>query len=253
VVAQTQFVCFLVELEAHRGQTSATKCCSPPMLPNKNAVQPSYRNPTQNSFSLCVTSQELYRADKCISTSSHSHTWPRNCKHDDVTCLCPSSPSTSDTNSQQAPFGFHPARFQPSQVGEKPHCSQDHYIAHPLRTFSTLQNQSLSSTSLAEYQLSLFPPLNCEGMNLNGYRVYSTALRQEHMEISSVISLNDGDGKRSARFADSGKLPNVEYSLRFRQQPLAARSCGFADRDRKVIDPPPIIQLTIKGTNLTPE
>ncbi|RKK19605.1 hypothetical protein BFJ65_g6320 [Fusarium oxysporum f. sp. cepae] len=73
------------------------------------------------------------------------------------------------------------------------------------------------------------------------------------MEISSVISLNDGVGRRSARFAVNDKLSNAEYSLRFRQQPLAARSCGFADKDRRVIDPPPIIQLTIKGTKLTPE
>jgi hypothetical protein len=73
------------------------------------------------------------------------------------------------------------------------------------------------------------------------------------MEISSVFSLDGGGGRRSVRFAGSDKLPNVEYSLRFRQQPPAARSCGFADRDRRVIDPPLIIQLTIKGTNLTPE
>ena len=28
-----------------------------------------------------------------------------------------------------------------------------------------------------------------------------------------------------------------------RQQPLAARACGFGERDRRVIDPPPIVQL----------
>jgi hypothetical protein len=54
-------------------------------------------------------------------------------------------------------------------------------------------------------------------MNLNGYRVSSIGLRQENMEISSVISLNDGGGRHSARFAGSDMLPNVEYSLRFRQ------------------------------------
>ena len=30
-----------------------------------------------------------------------------------------------------------------------------------------------------------------------------------------------------------------------RQQPIAARACGFGERDRRVIDPPPIIQLTV--------
>ncbi|KAH7041003.1 velvet factor, partial [Microdochium trichocladiopsis] len=30
-----------------------------------------------------------------------------------------------------------------------------------------------------------------------------------------------------------------------RQHPVAARSCGFGERDRRVIDPPPIIQVLI--------
>ncbi|KAH7061122.1 velvet factor-domain-containing protein [Macrophomina phaseolina] len=36
-----------------------------------------------------------------------------------------------------------------------------------------------------------------------------------------------------------------EYKLIVRQQPVAARACGFGERDRRVIDPPPIIQLTV--------
>ncbi|KAJ9665817.1 hypothetical protein H2201_004125 [Coniosporium apollinis] len=39
---------------------------------------------------------------------------------------------------------------------------------------------------------------------------------------------------------DSGEL---RYELRVRQQPIAARACGFGERDRRVIDPPPIVQL----------
>jgi hypothetical protein len=73
------------------------------------------------------------------------------------------------------------------------------------------------------------------------------------MEIPSAIGLNERGGSYSVRFAGSDKLPNVQYSLKFRQQPLTARSYGFADRDRRVIDLPSIIQLTIKGINLTLE
>jgi hypothetical protein len=43
------------------------------------------------------------------------------------------------------------------------------------------------------------------------------------------------------------------YSIKVRQQPLAARACGFGDRDRRVIDPPPIIQLTLENPSLTRE
>jgi hypothetical protein len=36
------------------------------------------------------------------------------------------------------------------------------------------------------------------------------------------------------------------YEIKVRQQPIAARACGFGERDRRVIDPPPIVQLFIK-------
>ena len=37
--------------------------------------------------------------------------------------------------------------------------------------------------------------------------------------------------------------------LAIRQQPIAARACGFGERDRRAIDPPPIIQLSLKNFN----
>ncbi|CAF9943409.1 MAG: hypothetical protein ALECFALPRED_000302 [Alectoria fallacina] len=39
------------------------------------------------------------------------------------------------------------------------------------------------------------------------------------------------------------------YILTLRQQPIAARACGFGERDRRVIDPPPIVQLSLKDFN----
>jgi hypothetical protein len=44
-----------------------------------------------------------------------------------------------------------------------------------------------------------------------------------------------------------------EYRIRVRQQPVAARSCGFGERDRRVIDPPPIVQLSIEDPSLSQE
>ena len=41
------------------------------------------------------------------------------------------------------------------------------------------------------------------------------------------------------------------YRLTIRQQPIAARACGFGERDRRVIDPPPILQLSL--TDFDPE
>lgn len=36
------------------------------------------------------------------------------------------------------------------------------------------------------------------------------------------------------------------YVLTVRQQPLAARACGFGERDRRVLDPPAVVQLSFK-------
>ncbi|KAK4146320.1 velvet factor-domain-containing protein [Dichotomopilus funicola] len=47
------------------------------------------------------------------------------------------------------------------------------------------------------------------------------------------------------------RAPNSEYRITVRQQPSAARSCGFGERDRRVIDPPPIVQLTIHDPSLS--
>ncbi|KUJ19052.1 uncharacterized protein LY89DRAFT_667059 [Mollisia scopiformis] len=43
------------------------------------------------------------------------------------------------------------------------------------------------------------------------------------------------------------------YRLRMRQQPIAARACGFGERDRRVIDPPPILQMDVGDPNSSPE
>lgn len=45
---------------------------------------------------------------------------------------------------------------------------------------------------------------------------------------------------------------NLKYVLKVRQQPIAARACGFGERDRRVIDPPPIIQLEVRDQKDNP-
>ncbi|KAF2718220.1 hypothetical protein K431DRAFT_287845 [Polychaeton citri CBS 116435] len=50
------------------------------------------------------------------------------------------------------------------------------------------------------------------------------------------------------------KPPPFNYHLTVRQQPAAARACGFGERDRRVIDPPPILELKITNRETgTPE
>lgn len=46
-------------------------------------------------------------------------------------------------------------------------------------------------------------------------------------------------------------LPTTRYVIRMRQEPVAARACGFGERDRRVIDPPPILQMDIESASAT--
>lgn len=67
--------------------------------------------------------------------------------------------------------------------------------------------------------------------------------------------LND-EGTSSARPSlppppPAGRPDDVKYELSVRQQPINARSCGFGDRDRRVVDPPPIVQLKVHGAGLS--
>ncbi|KAI1500479.1 velvet factor-domain-containing protein [Biscogniauxia marginata] len=75
----------------------------------------------------------------------------------------------------------------------------------------------------------------------------------ERMRISELLS----DEPR-AEFSSSSKAPvrsatssaaASAFRIRVRQQPVAARSCGFGERDRRVIDPPPIVQVSVEDPN----
>ncbi|GAB7356867.1 hypothetical protein MBLNU459_g7736t1 [Dothideomycetes sp. NU459] len=69
----------------------------------------------------------------------------------------------------------------------------------------------------------------------------------------SSASLDSGMSPREVKVASSSRTPsfatashNSEYTLSVRQQPIAARACGFGERDRRVVDPPPILELALK-------
>lgn len=59
-----------------------------------------------------------------------------------------------------------------------------------------------------------------------------------------VTSETARPGSTHANDSSIGKSTD-RYNLTIRQQPLAARACGFGERDRRVIDPPPIVQLSL--------
>lgn len=51
----------------------------------------------------------------------------------------------------------------------------------------------------------------------------------------------------------SALVAGLQFHLSVRQQPRAARACGSGERDRRNIDPPPIVQLHVSGPGVTDE
>ncbi|KAK7416395.1 hypothetical protein QQX98_005211 [Neonectria punicea] len=78
--------------------------------------------------------------------------------------------------------------------------------------------------------------------------------RPRHMSIPNLLSEGGDNGDRKCSTGPMTPIGlDAEYTLNIRQQPAAARSCGFGERDRRVIDPPPIVQLHITSSVLTKE
>ncbi|KAI0549404.1 hypothetical protein F4679DRAFT_547014 [Xylaria curta] len=84
---------------------------------------------------------------------------------------------------------------------------------------------------------------------------------EQRMKIADLLSNEQGSDA-----PESSKAPQKEpqrnhastamtsiYRISIRQQPVAARSCGYGERDRRVIDPPPIIQMRIEDPTASEE
>ncbi|KXT14792.1 hypothetical protein AC579_9647 [Pseudocercospora musae] len=82
------------------------------------------------------------------------------------------------------------------------------------------------------------------------YPAARPTLSTDHTSPSS--SLAPSSHSRSQR-NQVQQPPPLNYTLSIRQQPAAARACGFGERDRRVIDPPPILELKITDRDGVPE
>ncbi|KAF4963953.1 hypothetical protein FSARC_8088 [Fusarium sarcochroum] len=180
----------------------------------------------------------------------------------------PSNYTASSTVGRQG-HTMQPTLFS-MQAGERMDHIQSYHMAHPSRVHSVSENQSPPFTHheppqsidvrsiprFTEYHLNTGITATGGGTSLNSPIVSPTEPRSDPMKISDLLGPGaDGESRNSSISAISRRPGEIDagYSLRIRQQPVAARSCGFGERDRRVIDPPPIVQLIIDGPNLTQE
>lgn len=84
----------------------------------------------------------------------------------------------------------------------------------------------------------------------NSTMVSPTEPRPDPMRVFNILTSGEGN---DSGMGINNYLGDGCYELSIRQQPIAARSCGFAEKDRRVIDPPPIVQLLIQSPSLPEE
>ncbi|KAJ3530860.1 hypothetical protein NM208_g9133 [Fusarium decemcellulare] len=129
---------------------------------------------------------------------------------------------------------------------------------HPPSLSYTQQPPSIDMRAIPRFSGHQFLPTASamtNGTTPNSPAASPTESRPDPMRISDLLTPGAGNPSRSSSIS-SIKRPgdiDTEYRLKIRQQPVAARSCGFGERDRRVVDPPPIVQLIIEGPNLTQE
>lgn len=80
--------------------------------------------------------------------------------------------------------------------------------------------------------------------------------RRESIPISGLLSADQKYVPSSSPIFSTdveSSLRNSRptYTIELRQEPKAARACGFGERDRRVIDPPPILQMKINSPTST--
>ncbi|KAI8628658.1 hypothetical protein F5Y19DRAFT_476204 [Xylariaceae sp. FL1651] len=171
--------------------------------------------------------------------------------------LSPTHSSTASDRSEDLP-DYH--RFRQLAGDKKPspapglsshstpvHESPSRYLSHTdVQQMRTSQGAQIYST-----RLGLSPQANSPVPQTWSPQPEPRA--PERMKIADLLSSEQGSGSCRSSKAPQRSLTSTAvastYRIRIRQQPVAARSCGFGERDRRVIDPPPIIQMSIEDPN----
>ncbi|KAH7252283.1 velvet factor-domain-containing protein [Fusarium tricinctum] len=161
--------------------------------------------------------------------------------------------------------GYSPrAQSFSSQAGERLDNIQGRQMEYPTRPYSVPNDQppsfshdqrrpSIDVSAVPRFTEHPFNPTATANGGLldpNSPMVSPTELRPDPMRISDILSTGEGNNTPTS---SENRAGDIHHILKIRQQPTAARSCGFGERDRRVIDPPPIVQLSIESPRLSRE
>ncbi|KAF4995510.1 hypothetical protein FGRMN_5053 [Fusarium graminum] len=218
-------------------------------------VAPGHRRPSQLQHSQHLRNGHSYQfADISGSVPQGRHHPPLSGLH---------SHYVADDIAGQQDYSSRPQSFS-SQAGSRPDNSQGRRMTHPAQLYSALEDQpssfiharrvppidASSVPRFTEYHFDPTAAANGGVLNSHSPMVSPTEPRPDPMKISDIVSVSEVKPRYMSSDRHAGA---VRYLLKIRQQPIAARSCGFGERDRRVIDPPPIVQLSMESPSLTKE
>jgi hypothetical protein len=124
-----------------------------------------------------------------------------------------------------------------------------HHLDNPLQRTRHIQPQQLGPPgptaphALQHYANPVAGPRNEPAYNLTPTSYSTPSCYDPQTELSLTSAAPPTTTTNT--FRRMSKPPQLDYTLIIRQQPAAARACGFGEKDRRVIDPPPILELKI--------
>ncbi|KEQ97028.1 hypothetical protein AUEXF2481DRAFT_3702 [Aureobasidium subglaciale EXF-2481] len=147
-----------------------------------------------------------------------------------------------------------PYRSQLSVAGHlSPEIASPRLHAHQRSTAnSAIHLPPPNSRTAPVFQIPQYPPQASSSQHVSRYPPYSPPVASNSPSSASLDSATSPREPPSAISEKFSRLPsfstpssNLRYELNMRQQPVAARACGFGERDRRVVDPPPILELKV--------
>ncbi|GAP89218.1 putative nuclear divisionprotein rft1 [Rosellinia necatrix] len=172
----------------------------------------------------------------------------------------PTHSSTASDRSEDPPDHLRPHPFKQEQRSSPAPRPSSHLVSvhkSPSRQSPCVGIQPIGPSQNVHSQhtrLGLSPQDSSPVHQMWSPRSESRATEQR-MKIADLLSNEQSSAApRSPRKAPQrDPAATSTYRISIRQQPVAARSCGYGERDRRVIDPPPIIQMSIEDPTATEE
>uniref|UniRef100_A0A1D1XQ09 Velvet domain-containing protein n=1 Tax=Anthurium amnicola TaxID=1678845 RepID=A0A1D1XQ09_9ARAE len=127
---------------------------------------------------------------------------------------------------------YHPAAINPNVVPPQAPPSDFGDRTQQRRSKSNTNTPTSTSESSDKNKASTFPKSTTT--------LHKARFKKERFGTFDSPAGGEEDDKR-------------KYTLRVSQQPLRARMCGFGEKDRRPIDPPPIVQLVVTDEKGNPD